>query len=151
MSDDPQTPAPAPEKPRTHDENGKLLPGAVLNPAGRPKGSKNKRTTAAQETADRLGINPLEVLLLLSANRYAELNPNLKQHQLYNKEGLPKSVPLEIRRAAATDAAKFLYPTLKALEVTGDNGGPIEHFLSMGEEGLAKRRAELAMALDEDV
>lgn len=134
----------------TRDSQGRMLPGCVPPGAGRPKGTPNKRTTLAAQKAEDLGIDPLEVLLLLAGNRYAQLNPHLDAKQLKNKEGLPKSVPLEIRRAAATDAAKFIYPTRKAVEVTGEDGGPIEAFLALGEDGLRKRIAELDVALGDD-
>lgn len=63
------------------------------------KGSDNKITWKAKELAEEMGIDPLKILLEFASN--AKLDERL-------------------RLQAAESACKYLYPTQKAVEFTGD-------------------------------
>ncbi|MDP4027004.1 hypothetical protein Q8W71_30915 [Methylobacterium sp. NEAU 140] len=117
--------------------------------AGRKPGTPNRATKAAQAKADELGIDPFVVLLYFAGGRTEELG--IKPYVDSKGRQRDPAVPLDLRMQAAAAAARFLLPQLKSTEITGANGGPLDVFLDMGEEALAKRRAELALALDEAV
>lgn len=79
---------------------------------GRSKGTPNKRTTDAQEIAERLQCDPFEVLCFFAKGDWKGLGYQQKL-----------SIPLEIRAKAAAEASKYLYPQRKAMEhTTGEEG-----------------------------
>lgn len=117
--------------------------------AGRKPGTPNRPTRRAQELADQLGIDPFEVLLRFAAGDTEALG--LKSYVDGKGRQRDPMVPLDLRMQAAAAAARFLLPQLKAVEVTGAGGGPVEHFLAMGEDALRKRAEELRLALDDTV
>lgn len=91
---------------------------------GRTKGTPNKRAWDAREIADRLNCDPLEILLHIANNDHKALG---------YKEGTVKKVNLGIeyeeeliqlkdRKDAAKEAAKYVYPQLKAIEHSGKDG-----------------------------
>lgn len=73
--------------------------------AGRPKGSRNKRTK-----------------LLMRALEEAECDPAL----ILAKFATDESQEPEFRRRCAADLMPYAYPRLSATEITGEGGGPIE-------------------------
>jgi hypothetical protein len=117
--------------------------------SGRKPGTPNRATREAQELADQLGINPFEVLLRFAAGDTDALG--LKPYVDGKGRHRDPAVPLDLRMQAAAAASRFLLPQLKAVEMTGAGGGPIEAFLALGEDGLRQRREELSMALSADV
>ena len=72
---------------------------------GRKKGTPNKNSVSARELLDRLGCNPLEGLAEIAAD---------------------ESNPIEIRTRAYSELAQYVSPKLRAMELTGGGGGPIE-------------------------
>lgn len=89
---------------------------------GRPKGSQNKIKTAASEIADKLGINPLEVLLYFAANDWESLDydgPTITRVIEGQAVEIERISP-ETRLNAAKEAVKYMYPTQKAVEFTGE-------------------------------
>lgn len=114
--------------------------------AGRKVGTPNRATREAQALADELGIDPFEVLLLFAAGDAEALG--LKPYVDGKGRHREPMVALDLRMQAAIAACRHLLPVLKAVEVTGANGGPIETMMALGEEGLKKRMAELELALD---
>lgn len=95
--------------------------------AGRKKGTPNKKTIDAQALADRLGCNPLEILLRFAMGDWEGLGFPDEMRILFSN-GVPYNAPYvdpEMRLKAAKDAAEYLYPKRKALEHSGPNGTPI--------------------------
>lgn len=98
---------------------------------GRQKGTPNKESTTAASIAARLGVDPMEILLYFAIGDYKALG---YENELYHKETASGEVKMgyvitpETRMNAAKEAAKYIYPQLKALEHTGDvAGGLIFH------------------------
>lgn len=117
--------------------------------AGRKPGTPNRATREARELAEQLGIDPFEVLLRFAAGDTDALG--LKPYVDGKGRQREPMVPLDLRMQAAAAASRFLLPQLKAVEMTGANGNPLQVYLDMGEEALRKRHEELAVALDDSV
>lgn len=99
------------------------MSGSIKNKGmGRPKGSKNKITTAANELAEELGVNPLEILLHFAADDWEALGyKSATTTRMF--DGGPIEVDRitpETRLAAAKEATKYIYPTQKSVEFTGE-------------------------------
>lgn len=77
---------------------------------GRKKGTPNKSSVPAQQIAERLGVDPFEVLCLFVKGDAKKLK--IKKDQLTPG----------IRVAAAMEAAQYLYPKRKAVEHSGELG-----------------------------
>lgn len=71
--------------------------------AGRPKGSLNKKTLDLFDLCSKERIDPFRELLKLC------------------KDGDP-----QIKLTALKEVCRYLYPVRKAIEVTGEDGGPIK-------------------------
>ena len=65
-----------------------------------------------REKAKELNVDPFEVLLMFAGN-------------LYKKLGYDSEVPQSYRLTAAKEATKYLYPQLRAIEVSGPDGQPV--------------------------
>ena len=83
-------------------------PGGARPGAGRPKGSRNRRTEVIEDMLERLGCNPLEVLAMIATN---------------DKDGLgeEKNIAIALRQKAASDLMPYIAPKLRSsqVEVTG--------------------------------
>lgn len=101
--------------------------------AGRPKGSAGKRTKDLQELADKLGCNPVEILLRFAMNDWKglgyESETRLLQDGLRGDKEI-MNIPPETRMKAASEAAQYLYPKRKAIEHTGAEGQPLFNTLT---------------------
>lgn len=96
---------------------------------GRPPGSRNKRTLDAKGLAERLGVDPLEVLLRFANADWKGLGYDSPTHTKVTLTGVEVEVLCidpDNRRKAAADAAPYIYPKLKNIEHSGPGGGPIE-------------------------
>lgn len=73
---------------------------------GRQKGSRNRKTAELQEKVAAEGVTPLDYMLevLRDGNQ-----------------------TLDVRLEAAKSAAPYVHAKLAAMEVTGAEGGPVEH------------------------
>lgn len=89
---------------------------------GRRKGSLNKKNAQMLEMAERLGVNPFEILLQFAKGDHKALRIN------------PKQLTPDHRLKAAGEASQYLYPKRKALEHSGPNGEPIDEFIAQFEE-----------------
>jgi hypothetical protein len=94
--------------------------GKSGNPAGRPKGAKNKITyEVAQICADN-GCNPFEVLAQISAGT---LEVTDEQRKYFG---------IRLRMEASAELAQYLAPKLKSIEHKGDVTNPINMILNLG-------------------
>jgi len=93
---------------------------------GRKKGSLNLHTKfgpKAMDTAERLGVDPFEILLRFSANDWEGLGYVSSTRHVLSQSGKPIEVdtiqPFE-RIAAAKAACEYLFPKRKSLEFEGE-------------------------------
>lgn len=142
--------APACAKVTLREQSSMFTPGTPRPAnAGRKVGTPNRATREAQALADELDIDPFKVLLLFAAGDTEALG--LKPYVDGKGRQRDPMVPLDLRMQAAVAACRHLLPTLRSVEVSGPDGGPIEAMMALGEEGIAKRRAEIEMALDQAI
>lgn len=92
---------------------------------GRKKGTPNKETVDARAIAERLGVDPFEVLLLFAigdwkALGYDKANRLVSSNQYANI--YEDTIPPALRKAAASDASQYLYPKRKAVELKDSDG-----------------------------
>lgn len=87
---------------------------------GRAKGTPNKDTQALIEAAERLGVNPFEILLHFAKGDFATLG-----YSEYQTRPGPDgstydvlTIEPELRARCAMKASEFLYPKRKAIEIT---------------------------------
>lgn len=93
---------------------------------GRPKGSKGKIQMQARELAQQMGVDPLEILLLFASEDWEALGYEEAFEVRYLKDGSQRNMPVippQMRLDAAKEATKYIYPTQKAVEFTGENAG----------------------------
>jgi len=93
--------------------------------AGRKKGTPNKRTQDLNDLAERLGVNPIEILLNIAKGDFKALGYE-NNEVITMKDGKPnvtERITLDDRRAAAKDASPYLFAQRKAVEVTGEVEG----------------------------
>lgn len=90
---------------------------------GRAKGTPNKRTWDARALAERLGVDPLEILLNFAKGDYKALGYNTATKTVVDADGNQVQVDRideGMRQKAAKDAAPFIWPQLKGIELSGD-------------------------------
>lgn len=90
---------------QSNNQKGGKRPGA-----GRKKGEPNRRTAEAQDQAKATGIMPLDYLLSVMRSDAEE----------------PRT-----RLSAAMAAAPYVHAKLSSIEVSGADGGPIDHSLTV--------------------
>lgn len=81
---------------------------AAAKKRGRPAGSVNKRTQAAQEKAARNGITPLEFMLR-----------NMRKSIPKNATVAERIAMESMKQQAARDAAPYVHARLSAVQVSG--------------------------------
>lgn len=94
---------------------------------GRPKGVKNKDKECLREKARKLGVDPLEVLLLFAKNDWAALGYKSEFEEKFGAGGVPcmmRVITPDVRMNAAKEACQYLYPKKKAIEVGFDQDNP---------------------------
>jgi len=90
---------------------------------GRPRGARNKDTLEAEALAQKLGIDPFEVLLRFAAGDWKGLGYKEEMRAVaHSEEGTvyDYTIPTPVRAKCAEKATEFLRPKLKSIEFTGD-------------------------------
>lgn len=91
--------------------------------SGRKKGSINKKTQDARALAERLGVDPLEILFHFASRNWKALGYNSEYHTKVLKDGgtieVERITP-EMRLNAAKEAVRYVYPQTKAVEIKND-------------------------------
>lgn len=98
--------------------------------SGRKKGTPNKVTQNLMELADKLEVNPIEVLLLFAKGDHESLGYEKTHVVGFDKMGQPiteDTIPPKLRCDAAKEACGYLFPKRKAIEHTGKDGNPIQY------------------------
>jgi hypothetical protein len=104
------------------DSVAKFTPGTPKPPnSGRKPGSKNKRTEALEALKGKVRLDPLDFFRAVLEADLAVLGGD--------------APTLDQRVTAAKELAGYLYPKLKAVEVTGDVG-ELKIKLKWPEEGV---------------
>ncbi len=88
------------------------------NRGGRAKGTLNRSKAEPLELSKKLGVNPLEILLLMAGGKWKELGYETEQVEVFTKEcsNMQYRIPIETRAKAAADACKYLYAQLRNVE-----------------------------------
>lgn len=92
-------------------------PGSTKT-GGRGPGSVNKKTAEAQELANKLGVNPFEILLLFAKNDWKRLGyPSEERTRMVGETVIYEPViSADLRANSAAKACEYLYPKRKAIE-----------------------------------
>ncbi len=88
---------------------------------GRPKGAPNRKTVKLEEIALKLGCSPFEILCRFANGDWAGLGMPDENERRHSRQGDFYEVPRitgEMRLKAAAEAAQYLYPKRKSVEVT---------------------------------
>lgn len=91
------------------------------------KGIPNKITSSARELAEKMGVDPLNILLLFAKGDWAALG--YKEETRITQDGdngtkYEYHIEPNVRMKAAESACRYIYPTQKAVEITSpDDGG----------------------------
>lgn len=104
---------------------------------GKKRGTKNLRTIELEQRADILGCCPFEILCHFAMGNWEALGYDSKERIVgYTKSGgeiTKEYITPELRAHCAGEAAQYLHPKRKAIEVSGTNGGPIDVSISTTE------------------
>ena len=90
---------------------------------GRAKGTPNRTALPLQQLADKLGVNPFEILCRFAVGDAKGLGYSSDIILKHNQKGETIEQPLiapELRVKAAAEAAQYLYPKRKAIEHSGE-------------------------------
>lgn len=90
--------------------------------AGRKAGTPNKKTQELHELAEKLGVSPFEILLLVAKGDWKTLGIPLieiKKDGFIIEQKNP-IIDIETRVQAAKEACKYLHPQRKAVELSTD-------------------------------
>lgn len=108
-------------KPKGHPKTG-----------GRTKGTPNKNTQELIELADKLSVNPFEILLMIADGDWKGLGYPTKSRTQWTPSGIEyeeDTITVEMRLSAAKEACQYLYPKRKAVELSaGDGYEPVKVF-----------------------
>jgi len=89
--------------------------------SGRAKGTPNQKTIDARALMERLGFDPLEFLFRTAMNDWKSLGYEKRTETKVLKDGGTIEVDViefTSRLTAAKEAAKYVYPQTKALEIS---------------------------------
>ena len=91
--------------------------------------------------AEEMGVDPLEILLKVAGNKWRDLGYDKCFITKVNMgvEYEESVITMDNRINAAKEAAKYVYPQLKALELTGKDGANLfAQRLKMAQERVAE-------------
>ena len=94
-------------------------PKGLPKSGGRTKDTPNKSTLEAQKLAEKLGVNPLEVLLLFAGGKWKELGYKSQTTTKFYGENMvvEETIPPELRQKSAKDACEYIYSKRKSIDV----------------------------------
>lgn len=86
--------------------------------AGRKKGTPNKDKAPVKEMASRLGVDPLEILLLYAKGDWKALGYESEKITVYSRDYSNEKYVIDpaVRMSAAADACRYMYPQLKQID-----------------------------------
>lgn len=116
---------------------------------GRQKGTPNKKTQHLIDIADRLGCDPFEILILFAKGDWETLGYREEKYVASSSdkgETLKYTIEPAVRAKCAAEAASYLYPKRKAIELSGDADNPVDLRVALSLED----RKELARAAREN-
>ncbi len=90
---------------------------------GRVKGTPNKKTQTLMEKVAELGVDPFEILLHYASGNWKALGHPKPTQTRYTMTGEPYEIPIiteDMRIQSAKEAAQYIHPKRKAVEVTGE-------------------------------
>lgn len=95
---------------------------------GRPKGGLGNERKTCKELAEKLNVDPFEVLLHLTKGDWKALGYDSADKIVgYAKDGSPifdERISVDLRGNSAKEACKYLYTQLKAIEHSGEIANP---------------------------
>lgn len=96
--------------------------GGFIPGAGRKKGTPNRKTIEAQAIADRLKVDPFELLLLYAKRDWKRLGYKSEVTIKYIGDNIVEEpvISPELAASSASKACEYLLPKRKSVEVTGD-------------------------------
>lgn len=112
---------------------------------GRTKGTPNKRSLQARELAEKLNVDPLEVLLRMCKRDWEGLGYESETVTVVTMTGTA-DVPVigpDLQIKAAKEAVKYIYPALKSIEHKGDAANLLQEMLAMDPEERRRKIEEL--------
>ena len=95
------------------------MPFQKGNP-GKPKGTKTKRTKEVEEIAERLKVNPFELLCLFAKGDWKKLGYDNECYFSEGPDGQTKmgyTITPDMRLIAAKEATKYMYAAKRSVEV----------------------------------
>lgn len=111
---------------QTISENSNIGRGGARKNAGRKRGSITKRTREIAERAMDEGITPLEYMLQVMRT---EPDEELEPRELMAAQ--------QLRFESAKACAPYMHPRLMAIEHTGQDGGAMNHAVTLQIVGVA--------------
>lgn len=91
--------------------------------AGRKKGTPNKATLPLKEMAQKLGVDPFEILLRFAAEDWKGLGYDARTKISYSGAGIEFEefiIKPELRGKCAAEACQYIHAKRKAIETTVD-------------------------------
>lgn len=118
-----------------------MRPPGLPKTGGRVKGTPNSKTRHLLEKAEKLGVDPFEILLLYSKRDWQGLGYDRQTETKVLKDGGTIEVDIitpELQLNAAKEACQYLHAKRKAIELSGDDENPVELNLNLtSDEKLA--------------
>ena len=108
---------------------------------GRKKGTPNVNKFSGRELAQKLGVDPLEVLLRFAANDEKGLGYQPRTKIVNGQEVPWPHIDPELRARCASEASEYLYTKYKSVEITDQNGdNPLKSLTELIKEMVKDER-----------
>ena len=97
-------------------------PKGLPKSGGRTKDTPNKSTLEAHQLAQKLGVDPLEILLNFAGGRWKELGYESEKVTKFYGENMviEDTITPELRQKSAKDACEYIYAKRKAIDVVSN-------------------------------